>query len=353
MSLLSSIFGTSQGGAADLFEAHVEVPEPKPLPPADRSTQKKRKREKQKWDDERKEQEKQKSKTEPSSETEERTVFVGNLPLDTNRKSLEKIFAEVEGGKVENSRFRSVAVAGVKLPADRAGDQNLVKKVCFNTQQLDKSAKSCVQGYVCFTTKEAAESAVKLNGTLVGDRHIRVDASNPNFDATRSVFVGNLPYTADEETLKQHFCKVEGSTIQLEDIEGARIVRDKETFQCRGFGYVLFQNRSMVSVALQTINGTKYMKRELRIQVCGRRFKGKKGSEPKEKKEEPLGVLRRMLAKPEESKKKRRARGEKKEGHKPANAGGVSKRAAVDAKVEKRVKKIQKRITKGMGKMRK
>ena len=52
---------------------------------------------------------------------EERTVFVGNLPIDTTRKSLACMFKSC--GKVESCRLRSVAAAGVKLPTDRAGDQ--------------------------------------------------------------------------------------------------------------------------------------------------------------------------------------------------------------------------------------
>jgi hypothetical protein len=54
-------------------------------------------------------------------EEEERTIFVGNLPPDISRRSLAGIFKSC--GTVASTRLRSIAVAGVKLPPEQAGNQ--------------------------------------------------------------------------------------------------------------------------------------------------------------------------------------------------------------------------------------
>lgn len=62
-----------------------------------------------------------KTATVPSRDEEECTVFVGNLPLDTNRKSLESMFKEC--GKIKSSRLRSYATEGVKVAPEQKGNQ--------------------------------------------------------------------------------------------------------------------------------------------------------------------------------------------------------------------------------------
>ena len=41
-------------------------------------------------------------------ERKERTIFVGNLPIDTSRKELEKLFSKF--GEIEKIWFRSIAL---------------------------------------------------------------------------------------------------------------------------------------------------------------------------------------------------------------------------------------------------
>lgn len=250
--------------------------------------------------------------------------------------------------------------------------KNLVKKVCANTHKLDKDAKSTAQGYVVFSSRDSVEEALKLNNTLVDGLRLRVDHATPTTDAARSVFVGNLPYQADETTLQQHF--VRGCGLQEEDVEGVRIIRDGDTMRCKGFGYVIFREKEMAAVALRKMPESAYLKRQLRVTVCGKRFKGRRGEakpedsskrrsfEGKRSAVVEQGAIKRILGKQplaqEDAKpKKRRARGESKMGAVkksggPAKKAGVSKRAAAEAKIGKRMKKIQKRVSKGMGKAR-
>ena len=415
--LLGSIFGNKTAGADKkkdeedagglLFEqssALPERPQHKPrakriLPPTnteegsdpngDEPVKKKRKERKPKKTEEEKAAEAKAEET-PTAEDgaggirddqEDRTIYVGNLPLaTTTRRSLAKLFKEC--GAIESTRIRNVPIAGVKLPPQHAGDQDLVKKVCANTNQVDESLKNTVQGYVVFKNKESVEKALEKNNTVIKEKGvdnftIRVDRATPTIDPARSVFVGNLPYKAEEATLKEFFVK--GCDLTPDQVEGVRIIRDKDTHQCKGFGYVLFQEKNMVSLALK-LHDKEYMKRKLRVMVAGKRFKNKKGnsgnndtkgtdsSSPSKKKmksgkperqreQVTVGAFRRILQKTQKdlAGQNKRKRGEKKKTavKGKSSTAGLSKRAAIEKKVDKKVRKLQKRAAKGMGKMRK
>ncbi|KAL3787907.1 hypothetical protein HJC23_000149 [Cyclotella cryptica] len=297
-------------------------------------------------------------------EEEQRTIFVGNLPPDISRKALASIFKEC--GKVASSRLRSVAVAGVKLPPSQVGNQNLMRKVCANTGKLLEDApKKSAQGYVVFQSVDSVEKALKLNNTIYQSHTIRVDHAKPTIDSANSVFVGNLPYGAEDETLRSHFLTGLGITGDGEDdniVKGVRIIRDKETQKCKGFGYVTFSDASYVPMALE-LNESTYMKRVLRVMVSGKRFKGKRGDNVLERQsfegqrateavgKKKLGAVKRKLdgevtTSSGGKTKRRRSRSEKVG---PAKSG-LSKRAEKERKVDRRVKKLEKRATKGMGK---
>lgn len=305
---------------------------------------------------------------EVSSDDEARTVFVGNLPLEITRKQLETIFREC--GKIKSSRLRSFGTSGVKVAPEHSGNQNLVKKVSVNTKQFMKGTpKNTAQGYVVFENMESIEKALKMNNKHIPgnkDLVLRVDSAKPTLDSTRSVFVGNLPYKSNEMTLRSHFIDGCGWKDDDDAIEGVRIVRDKETMQCRGFGYILLRDKSCVSSALGLHEST-YMKKEIRVMVCGKRFKNRKGA-PKEvehaseirgahrrvtnKRKKQPDILKELISSTREKKEKKK-RGTKKIGVKKAGVGGLSKRAASGKKVNKRVKQIQKRMEKGMGSSKK
>mmetsp|Transcript_43853 Transcript_43853/g.93265 ORF Transcript_43853/g.93265 Transcript_43853/m.93265 type:complete len:417 (+) Transcript_43853:77-1327(+) len=309
-----------------------------------------------------------KKSKEQLKEEEERTVFVGNLPPDINRKSLAGIFKPC--GNVVSARLRSMAVTGVKLPPDQAGNQNMMRKVCVNTGKIVvDTPKKSAQGYVVFESTESIKKALQMNSTAYQSHTIRVDHANPTIDPSRSVFVGNLPYGADEETLREHFLDrlSEGEDLNEREgssVSGVRIIRDKETQKCKGFGYVTLRDATLVPLALQ-LHGTAYMKRELRVIICGRRFKGNKGEDSIGNKsgrrsfegQRATGSSKQHLSKRKHEEgnswgnngggktKKRRARSEKKAV--PGSKPGMSKRAATEQKVNKRVKKLQKRVVKG------
>lgn len=235
-----------------------------------------------------------------------------------------------------------------------------MRKVCANTGKLlDDSGKKSAQGYVVFESVDSIEAALKLNNSIYEGYTLRVDHASPTIDSSHSVFVGNLPYGAEEESLRAHFLtelKADDDSI----VTGIRIIRDKETQKCKGFGYVTFSDASYVPLALE-LKDSIYMKREIRVMISGKRFKGKQGVEPKrafegQRATVATGKKKRKLAEGATSAaaasssggktKRRRARSDKN----PATKSGLSKRAKTEQKVNKRVKKLEKRATKGMGK---
>ena len=54
-------------------------------------------------------------------EEQRRTIFVGNLPSSTSRKTLASMFKSC--GAVASARIRSLSAGGVKLPKEQAGNQ--------------------------------------------------------------------------------------------------------------------------------------------------------------------------------------------------------------------------------------
>lgn len=303
---------------------------------------------------------------EEQARQEKLTVFVGNLPLDMTRKQLGSLFASC--GKVVTTRIRSAAISPVKV--SRTRDPGLVKKAAFLTGKLDASVKASVHGYILFETEEAVQKALELNNTKLEDgRRIRVDTAVPSWteNTKRAVFVGNLPFDdADAETgLHQHFAK--HCSCEEEEIEAVRIIRDKQTFASKGFGYVLFNSSALQATALRCVPGTKYKDRELRVMPCRkekRRTKeqqspGKVSNDAKEDKPEKtkertggreskvveekakvVGALRRLLSKDEKASKgkKKRARGTPKTTT-PHKSGASKKKAKADKLVHKMIQK--------------
>jgi nucleolar protein 12 len=400
MSLLGSIFGGKKkegedGPSGNLFEKSSDLPERPSHVPKARPAKKRKDEELGEGDQKKKKQRKPKKVVEDPETTEEkdattaagddddkkktsetddaavdddkvkpndeaRTIFVGSLPLASTRKSLAALFKEC--GPIASTRIRSAPVKGIKLPPASKGNQNLMKKVCVNTQQLDETLKNTVQGYVVFKDEESVQKALDQNNQLVVDgRRLRIDRASPTVEPSRSVFCGNLPYAADEATLQEHFVK--GCAFELGDVQGVRIIRDKDTFQCKGFGYVLLKEKSMIPAALK-MHDTTYMKKNMRVLVCGKRFKGKKGdsknvpafkqSQPKEK--TTVGAFRRILGSQtkEATVENKRKRGSKSKNKIPIKKSivGLSKRQVMDKKVDMKVKKLEKRASKGMGKTR-
>ncbi|XP_062503028.1 RNA-binding protein 34-like isoform X2 [Corticium candelabrum] len=179
------------------------------------------------------------------TERDKRTVFVGNLPVATTRRTLKKLFCKY--GSIEATRLRGAIAYNPKL----------TKRASMIRKQFHPDQES-VSGYVVFKKESAANDALNSNGDVVGDRHIRVDHANrEKGDYKQSVFVGNLPYVVDEEALRQLFG-------QCGDVRSIRVVRDKKTGVGKGFGYVHYEDKGAASLALK-LHGSEFKGRAIRV----------------------------------------------------------------------------------------
>ncbi|KAI9746120.1 MAG: Nucleolar protein 12 [Claussenomyces sp. TS43310] len=157
--------------------------------------------------------------------------------------------------KVESIRFRSTAY-----------EASLPKKAAYAKKALMAATTKSTNAYVVYSTPYAAREAVKnLNGSMVLDRHLRVDgvAHPAKTDHRRCVFVGNLGFVDDESMMDQggeterKRSKIpsdveEGLWRQFAkagEVESVRVVRDEKTRVGKGFAYVQFKARGKISLA--------------------------------------------------------------------------------------------------------
>ena len=178
-----------------------------------------------------------------------RTVFVGNIPSTCSRKHIKQLFKEYS---VEKVRLRSLRVTQ---------DVSLPTRVAKRTQKLAEG--STFNAYVILSTQAEAERSLSLNGAFLKGRHIRVDKLSKGVEdkaqhCQKSVFVGNLPFTADEEELRQSFSG-------CGEVESVRIVRDTKTGIGKGFGFVSFTDKSGVMFATKQNKKLTLNDRKLRV----------------------------------------------------------------------------------------
>ena len=74
----------------------------------------------------------------------------------------------------------------------------------------------------------------------------------------RKLYVGNLPYSATEETLRETFSK-------CGDVDSATMITDRDTGQSKGFGFVEMSRDSEAQKAIQDLNGSTLDGREIKV----------------------------------------------------------------------------------------
>ncbi|KAI9301018.1 hypothetical protein BJ944DRAFT_13479 [Cunninghamella echinulata] len=188
-------------------------------------------------------------------EKNQRSVFVGNVPLGNMSKQDHKQFTQLfsQYGKIDSIRFRSFSMS---THMDRKG-AFITKQ--FNAQREEGNA------YVVFKSKDAVDACVKaLNGTVFMEHHLRVDHADASTvgDHKRSVFLGSLPFDVKDEEIWNFF--KEGCQV-----ERVRVIRDAQSNMGKGFGYVQFKNRDSVKIALAMDDKTfREPSHKIRIQHC-------------------------------------------------------------------------------------
>ncbi|KAI4831854.1 hypothetical protein E4T44_09543 [Aureobasidium sp. EXF-8845] len=223
----------------------------------------------------------------------QRTVFVGNVSAEaitsktakkTLMRHLESFFEDIadpEKGQpahsVESLRFRSTAYASA-----------IPKKAAFAKKEIMVETTRSTNAYAVYSSNTLArEAAKRLNGTVVLDRHIRVDevAHPAKTEPRRCVFVGNLGFVDDETNIDKANAEEGKGTRKgnktpsdVEEglwrtfstcgkVESVRVPRDPQTRVGKGFAYVQFTEENAVEAAL-LLNEKKFppmLPRKLRV----------------------------------------------------------------------------------------
>ncbi|KAH8407365.1 hypothetical protein KR215_011283 [Drosophila sulfurigaster] len=219
------------------------------------------------------------------------TVFVGNLPINTKRVQITRLFQSI--GKVQSIRLRT------------AGGKQLFK-------HKQRKAAGSLNAYVVLESPEIAAKALSLNGSEFKECHLRVtpaakakgaagdvsdQAGAGDADAKRTVFVGNLKYSANEPKLREIFSS-------CGEIDYIRCLQDGEK-GCKGVAYVCFQKPDAVGLALE-LNETVLDDRPIHVERYSVKKLGAKqardtaaaksaGSQPKSKnKQNSAGAKKRL-----------------------------------------------------------
>ena len=159
------------------------------------------------------------------------TVYVGNLPTDYTNKKLKKLFKDI--GEVKSVRIRAVSTSKAKVPAHMVLKNRI-------------TSVNSLYGYVVFSDIKHTKTAVeKLNGCLIDNHHITVDSCDKTHkDSKSTVFVTNLHSNVAEEGLREFFSEC-GAITKV------HIVSDRVTGSSKNFGFVTFQEKSGLVLALK------------------------------------------------------------------------------------------------------
>jgi len=78
-------------------------------------------------------------------------------------------------------------------------------------------------------------------------------------EMTKTVYVGNLPWSANEEDLRDLFSARANVTV-----ESARVVSDRETGRSKGFGFVELEEQDLAG-SVEALNNFEYDGRPLTV----------------------------------------------------------------------------------------
>src|ERR687891_240960 len=74
----------------------------------------------------------------------------------------------------------------------------------------------------------------------------------------KKLYVGNLPFNANDESLEQIFA-------QAGTVQSAKIITDRDTGRSKGFGFVEMSTDQEAADAIQKFNGAEYGGRNMTV----------------------------------------------------------------------------------------
>ncbi|KZV19016.1 splicing factor 3B subunit 4-like [Dorcoceras hygrometricum] len=180
------------------------------------------------------------------------TVYVGNLETKASEELLWELF--VQAGPVVN----------VYVPKDRV----------TNAHQG--------YGFVEFRSEEDADYAIKvLNMIKLYGKAIRVNKASQDkksVDVGANLFIGNLDPDVDEKLLYDTFSAF--GVI----VSNPKIMRDPETGNSRGFGFISYDSFEASDAAIETMNGQYLCNRQITVSYAYKKdTKGERHGTPAER----------------------------------------------------------------------
>uniref|UniRef100_A0A7S4EFP4 RRM domain-containing protein n=1 Tax=Pseudo-nitzschia australis TaxID=44445 RepID=A0A7S4EFP4_9STRA len=178
-------------------------------------------------------------------EPEKHTVYVGNLPFSSTREQISDLFSE-----------QGISVINVAMPTnqDRLDDAGMPtsKGFCF----VDVASEDMIATAVdAFHQMDLNGRPMRVNKLLPKEEVQKQNTRGKNFtpDGQKKLYVGNLPFEAEYDQIKEHF-------TQYGDVGDLYIpMRDN---QSRGFCFVTMSAES-ADKAMAELDGADFMGRPL------------------------------------------------------------------------------------------
>ncbi|MDR6213718.1 RNA-binding protein [Paracidovorax wautersii] len=81
------------------------------------------------------------------------------------------------------------------------------------------------------------------------------------------IYVGNLPYTVDDESLRSNFAEFGG-------VSSAKVMMDRETGRSKGFGFVEMESAEVAQAAITGLHGVSVNGRSIVVNLARPREAG-------------------------------------------------------------------------------
>lgn len=82
------------------------------------------------------------------------------------------------------------------------------------------------------------------------------------------MYVGNLPFSADENAVRELFAQ------DGREVTEVKLITDRDTGRARGFGFVEMANSEQADAAIAALNGTSMDGRDLTVNEAKERTSG-------------------------------------------------------------------------------
>ncbi|CAE7264977.1 NOP12 [Symbiodinium sp. KB8] len=217
-----------------------------------------------------------------------------------DRQRQKKKLTDRGGGIVESARLRSFAIS--KLAVAPGSSYKAMLKAAYTTGSYGDASKGpaasgeapahpmqkpqhegepaapapAANAYVVLRSASFVPYAVGLSGKVLCGRHVRVDAvsnkgpaaagegtpgqaSGMDKDPKKTLFLGHLPWSLDEEGVWQLLLPVVKGGAQ--GVRYVRLLRDRVTRKSKGVAYVGLQHAGAVSAVAKALNGKEAAKR--------------------------------------------------------------------------------------------